>query len=407
MSGSRLDEQRVAAARLWGALRFPYLASALFASPVVAAPGLGSIAVDRSWRLYMDPAVVDEWSCEEIGSVLVHHVGHLLRDHAGRAQQLGVDEATERAWVAAADAEINDDLVEADLSFPVEPIVPFALECEPGGFAEDYFRRIRDKKEFCPGECGSGAHGRARRWERNADGIPQISRASAHLLRCKVASEIRGCAGKLPGSVPQGWRRWADELLEPKVDWRRALAAHVRTGIASVAGCVDYSYARPSRRASVTGSVILPALRKPLPTVAVVIDTSGSMSRALLADVLAEVEGILRGVGLGRDRTHRALLRRAGAPDPARVVGAAGRAVRRRRHEHGGRHRRRARAQAAPVGHRRADGRLYAVAHQAAQGSAGRRRTRRSRAVDGAGVGEARPDRGRHVTRPERRWRRH
>ena len=304
MSRPRLDGQRVAAARLWGALRFPYLASALFASPIVAAPGLGSIAVDRSWRLYMDPAVVDEWSCEEIGSVLVHHVGHLLRDHAGRAQQLGVDEATERAWVAAADAEINDDLVEADLSFPVEPIVPFALECEPGGFAEDYFRRIRDKKEFCPGECGSGAHGRARRWERNADGIPQISRASAHLLRCKVASEIRGCAGKLPGSVPQGWRRWADELLEPKVDWRRALAAHVRTGIASVAGCVDYSYARPSRRASVTGSVILPALRKPLPTIAVVIDTSGSMSPALLADVLAEVEGILRGVGLGRDRTH-------------------------------------------------------------------------------------------------------
>ena len=304
MSRSRLDEQRVAAARLWGALRFPYLASALFASPVVASPGLGSIAVDRSWRLYMDPAVVDEWSCEEIGSVLVHHVGHLLRDHAGRAQQLGIDEASEMAWVAAADAEINDDLVEADLSFPIEPIVPFALECEPGGFAEDYFRRIRDRKEFCPGECGSGAHGRARRWERNADGIPQISRTSAHLLRCKVASEIRGCAGKLPGTVPHGWQRWADELLEPRVDWRRAIAAHVRSGIASVAGCVDYSYMRPSRRASVTGSVILPALRKPLPTVAVVIDTSGSMSEALLADVLAEVEGILRGVGLGRDRTR-------------------------------------------------------------------------------------------------------
>ena len=309
MSADHLDKQRVAAARLWGAVRFPYLASALFASPVVSAPGIGAIAVDRSWRLYMDPAIVDRWSSEEIASVLVHHVGHLLRDHAGRAQQLGIDESSEPAWVAATDAEINDDLVDADLSFPVDPIMPFALECEPGGFAEEYFRRIRDKPEYragecSTGECGSGAHGQTRRWEVNGDGIPQISRASAHLLRCKVASEIRCCAGKLPGSVPRGWQRWAQELLEPKVDWRRELAAQVRTGFASVAGCVDYSYMRPSRRASVTGSVVLPSMRKPLPTVAVVLDTSGSMSEDLLGEVIAELEGILRGIGIGRDRIH-------------------------------------------------------------------------------------------------------
>ena len=302
-SGERLDEQRVAAARLWGALRFPYLASALFASSVVSAPGLGSIAVDRSWRLYMDPALVDRWTSEEIGSVLIHHVGHLLRDHAGRARSLGIDENSEKDWVVAADAEINDDLVDSGVTFPTDPIVPAALQCEPGGFAEDYFRRIRGKG-VCPGECGSGAHAQPRRWEINADGIPQISPATAHLLRCKVASEIRSCAGQLPGTVPLGWQRWADELLEPKVDWRRALAAHMRTGVASVAGCVDYSYMRPSRRASVTGDVVLPALRRPLPTVAIVIDTSGSMSESLLGEVVAEVEGILRAVGLARDRIH-------------------------------------------------------------------------------------------------------
>jgi predicted metal-dependent peptidase len=302
-SEARLNEQRLAAARLWGALRFPYFASALFASSVVAAPGLGSIAVDRSWRLYMDPALVEEWSAEEVGSVLVHHAGHLLRDHAARAQSLGIDEGSEKDWVAAADAEINDDLVETGINFPVDPIVPSALACEPGGFAEDYFRTIRGKNT-CVGECGSGAHGQPRRWEVNAEGIPEISPASAHLLRCKVASEIRSCCGKLPGSVPLGWQRWADELLEPKVDWRKALAAAVRKGVASVAGCVDYTYMRPSRRASVTGSVVLPALRRPLPTVAVVIDTSGSMSGDLLTEALGEVEGILRGVGLGRDRVH-------------------------------------------------------------------------------------------------------
>ena len=104
--------------------------------------------------------------------------------------------------------------------------------------------------------------------------------------------------------MPLGWQRWADDLLEPKVDWRRALAAEVRAGVGSVAGCVDYSYMRPSRRASVTGDVIMPALRRPLPTVAIVIDTSGSMSNDLLAAAVAEVKGILQGVGLDGDHLH-------------------------------------------------------------------------------------------------------
>ncbi len=305
MSAPRLDEQRVAAARLWGAMRFPYLASALFASSVLPAPGLGSIAVDRSWRLYMDPVLVDQWTSEEIGSVLVHHVGHLLRDHAGRAERMGIDESSEQDWVAAADAEINDDLVEAEVNFPIDPIVPSALECEPGGFAEEYFGRIRGKG-ICPGECGSGAHGQGRGWELDGDGdgIPAIAPAAADLLRCKTASEIRRCAGAAPGTVPQGWQRWADELLEPKVDWRHKLAAEIRNGVASVAGCVDYTYMRPSRRASVSAQVIMPALRKPLPSIAVVIDTSDSMSEPLLGEAVIEVEGILRAVGVGPDRLH-------------------------------------------------------------------------------------------------------
>jgi len=117
-----------------------------------------------------------------------------------------------------------------------------------------------------------------------------------------VASEIRGSggAGMPPGAVPRGWQIWADAMLDPQVDWRRTLGAAVRTSFANVAGCVDYSYARPSRRSSVMGAVVMPTMRKPLPTVAVVIDTSRSMS-GLFCDVLAEVDAILRGIGVGRD----------------------------------------------------------------------------------------------------------
>ena len=84
-----LDMGKVASARLWAVARHPYLASALFASTVVSTPALGGASVDQAWRLYVDPEVVDRWSVAELGSLMVHHTGHLVRDHAGRARIRG------------------------------------------------------------------------------------------------------------------------------------------------------------------------------------------------------------------------------------------------------------------------------------------------------------------------------
>ena len=121
----------------------------------------------------------------------------------------------------------------------------------------------------------------------------------ADLLRRQVAQDVIAHA-KQAGTVPAGLLRWAEEILHPKVDWRRLLAAELRRAVAQVAGAVDFSYQRPSRRSAVAGDVVLPALRRPVPEVAVVCDTSGSMNDELLAMVLAEVDGLLRALGLAR-----------------------------------------------------------------------------------------------------------
>jgi predicted metal-dependent peptidase len=296
----------LAAARLWAATKFPYLATGVFGAQVIADRGSGTLSVDESWRMHADPEVTADWTPAQLGSVLVHHVCHLLRTHGERAQGTGVrpDEAAD--WVRAADAEINDDLVLAGLELPGRPVLPRDLRAEDGLLAEQYFEGIRRARRAAENQarsgqwldCGSGADGipRPGQGRRGEGGLP---RWQADLLRRQVAQDVIA-HGKQPGTVPAGLLRWAEEVLSPKVNWRAVLAAELRRAVAEVSGAVDYSYRRPSRRSAVAGPVVLPALRRPVPEVAVVCDTSGSMTEDLLAMVLAEVEGLLRALGLAR-----------------------------------------------------------------------------------------------------------
>jgi predicted metal-dependent peptidase len=294
----------LAAARLWAATKFPYLATGVFGAQVIADRGSGTVSVDESWRMHADPEVTADWTPAQLGSVLIHHVCHLLRTHGERAQGTGVrpDEAAD--WIRAADAEINDDLVPAGLELPGHPVLPRDLRAEDGLLAEQYFDMIRrhaartaDNQARSGSwlDCGSGADG----IPRPGQGDGGLPRWQADLLRRQVAQDVI-THGKQPGTVPAGLLRWAEAVLSPKVNWRAVLAAELRRAVAEVSGAVDYSYRRPSRRSAVAGPVVLPALRRPVPEVAVVCDTSGSMTEDLLAMVLAEVEGLLRALGLAR-----------------------------------------------------------------------------------------------------------
>jgi predicted metal-dependent peptidase len=296
-----LDMVKVASARLWAVARHPYLASALFASTVVAVPGLDGASVDEAWRLYLDPEVVERWSVAELGSLLVHHTGHLLRDHAGRARALGLSQAETDDWALAADAEINDDLSHPDLRLPGDVVLPATLGCEAGRLAEEYLHVGAFTKPDHH-DCGSGADAKVRPWELAGDAGGGVPVGEREMLQCTTASRVVDYARSGRGRVAAGWQRWAAEVLEPTVDWRRVLAAEIRKGITTVAGRADYSYRRPSRRSGASPGVILPALERPVPEVAVLCDTSGSMDGEALARVLAEVGGLLRGVGLGRAR---------------------------------------------------------------------------------------------------------
>lgn len=296
----RLDRNKLLAARLRAANDRPYLATSLYSLSIVVCTGLATMGVDRRWRCYVNPSFVDETPVAELAAVWIHEVAHLLRDHHGRADRLTpADRADHTRVNIAEDCEINDDLLADGLPLPAGRMEPALFGLAPGLLFEGY---LPDIPPTPPGlNCGSGAHGHPMPWDLPDGAAPGLPMVEADAIRRQTADAIRAHQ-RARGHLPQGWQRWAEQVLEPTIDWRRALSGAVREAAAWASGAVDYTYRRPSRRGAALPGVVLPTLRQPVPRVAIVVDTSGSMGDDDLAAAMGEITGVLRTVGIGGNR---------------------------------------------------------------------------------------------------------
>jgi len=323
------DADRLAAGRLVAARAQPYLASALFALQAVPASGLSTFAVDRHWRLYVDPEALRRWEVPAIAAVLLHEVAHLVRDHASRAENLGVcGTAASLTWNLAADLAINDDLDADRASLPDGAVRPADFDLATGLAEETYYAHLssRDRNDTTSGRepgfpdarpaavspsngplhdshahdssaedtndgCGSASDGRSRHWEIPPDdpATPSLSKGEAASIRAKVSVAARNAS-----RAPAGWRRWAGSQQAHPVDWRSQLRAAVRLPRQQRAGSTEVTYQRPSRRHSDPQEVILPARCRPRYEVAVIVDTSGSVTDRQLGAALAQIETVQR-----------------------------------------------------------------------------------------------------------------
>ena len=149
------DAELFAAARLRAARSQPYLATALFAMVPVVRPGFGTFAVDRYWRVYLDMDQAREWGVAATAAVLVHEAHHLVRGHHERARRVGATGERHRDWNLAADAAINDDLVDDGLDLP-DPVLPHHLGCRRGGFGRCH--RLGHRVGRLDGRCRGSGH---------------------------------------------------------------------------------------------------------------------------------------------------------------------------------------------------------------------------------------------------------
>ena len=169
------------AARLRAAYQRAYFAPALFNLVPVRTDLIASMAVDTAWRLYYNDSWLATHTVEENAAVLIHEVGHLLRDHESRKKAAAA--RNERLWNTAADCEINDDLATEGLPLAGQPAAPAHVRIrdrrERRGVlqqAAPTARRPAAEHEAEPDcaarqqDCGSGAHGERRPWELPDDG---------------------------------------------------------------------------------------------------------------------------------------------------------------------------------------------------------------------------------------------
>ena len=181
------DEQRhLVAARLVAVEHAPYLAHALFSVAAHAAEGLGTFAVDRGWRLYLDPVMLAQWGPALSGGVLVHEISHLVRAHAERADALEAPYDHDR-WNVAADVAINDDLLAATIALPPGAVTPGLVGLDEGGIEEAYYAQPANR------ESPWGAPPHASQAGAGSDSDAGTGRGSGPADRPGVGAVVRRC----------------------------------------------------------------------------------------------------------------------------------------------------------------------------------------------------------------------
>ena len=312
---------RIMAAKIIAQSRWPYLSTLIFSLRIVETEDLPTLAVDAGWRMYYNPTFVLQQIPEVLATMVLHEALHCVSKHSARFEALGRENTSHEIWNLSGDANINQMLDDAKMPWgefdPVryESLAKYGVK---GGMTTEltFFTMVKyfeDNPSKNPdhSDCGGVTGGSARGYEIPKSDMdnPSIKNDQQDVIRDRVAQDvIKHAREKGVGSVPGELLRWANELLNPQIDWKRELAGMMRSSLATVLGRKDYTYARPSRRQSSMAihdpEFILPSMRKPAPpTIAIIIDTSGSVQDKEITEFLSEVDGIASANGIAQGIT--------------------------------------------------------------------------------------------------------
>jgi predicted metal-dependent peptidase len=269
------------------------------------------MTMDARLRLYVNLEWVETASVPAIAGRLAHLLWHALASHGERARSVGVRGDTRAAWHESADASLWS-LFERRDPIPVDLVDPASRRLPGGRSAEEYFAILTrlpvteddleagNSPSMRPDPtCGSCSDGASRSYESREEDVPDgcSEFELEHVREQVVIAYAHHVATR--GTEPAELLRVIQRLRPPVIPWEQVLAGAVRGAVAWTRGSRDFTFSRRSRRQSAVPAAILAGMHSPIPRIAIVVDTSGSVDDELLTQAVSEVDGALRAAGIG------------------------------------------------------------------------------------------------------------
>jgi predicted metal-dependent peptidase len=249
-------------------LAYPWWASLYLNLQRVESTDIPTMAVDGT-HLFYNPSFVEKLTDEECMGVLMHETGHIALLHCYRRAY-----RDPIIWNIAADEKVNALLVEDRILLPKGCIPPTSLD---ETVEEAYDRILKSCKKYSSFIQDVLASEEQQK-EGNADS------GTGNGESRKTEKEWRSILAQNRGLAPASIARTVSENAEPQINWKEYLSQFVH----STRRANDRTWNRPSRR-----QLGMPGWKRdPENTVAICIDTSGSITDVLLAEFLAELKAI-------------------------------------------------------------------------------------------------------------------
>jgi len=297
------SRQKMIKARAALVLDEPFFGSLVLRMGLVEDSSCKTLWVDGK-SLGYNPAFVDSLSMDKLKGCLCHEVMHCALSHHARR-----GDRDSKKWNVAADYAVNP-LVRDKFSLPDGALFDPDLSSFS---AEEIYNRLPDQsgdqgqdQDQAGSSGGSGDSGDQDQGQDQGSGsdpggcgevrdcpgedgaVASASDLAKSESEWRVAVAQAAQQAQAFGSLPAGFDRVVDEIVNPKVDWRSLLRRFMDQVSKS-----DYSWSPPNRR-HVHAGLYLPSCRtSDIGTVAVAVDTSCSIGQKTLDQVMAELSSIV------------------------------------------------------------------------------------------------------------------
>lgn len=289
--------ERLAKARMGVILDAPFFGSLLMRLPMVRDDAAETFCTDGRTIRY-NQEFLDSLDDSELRGVLVHEVCHPAQGHLWRMGHRHLEK-----WNHACDYAVNQLLDDyANECRAKNRPVPWTLpegtlldkKLSDGLSSEEIYNRLPDPPPRGGNGSGCGQPGGKAgpgQFEapKDANGNPLTKEALEQLAGdWKIATVQAANAAKSQGNCPASIRRFIDELVDPKIPWRELLREFLRRPARD-----DFSWRRPCRRYAHQGLILPGVYSEQMGRFLIAVDTSGSITKELLAEFQSEVQSAL------------------------------------------------------------------------------------------------------------------